>query len=155
MFNSGVIGVSPEHRGLIEKSSGLIDKIYSIDRIFNIEQFAAGCVLSQHTNLSVCENIIKHYWGIDRGFIRIQGRRFLDGNNEMERKIDSFKSVEFGLPQIPLKLRILNRISTTFNRFDTNRDFANLCRLCNIYYSGRDDEYAKAWELLSEHALKG
>lgn len=72
MINSGVVGVDFADRHLLDEVVPLIDSLYDIHPIFNIEQFAFAAVLSEHTQVSVCPDVVYHYWGCERGFLHSQ-----------------------------------------------------------------------------------
>ncbi len=75
MYNSGIVGMMPEHAPLMSEAIALAEDLYSRQSIFNIEQFATGKVLCDRTQLSTCENEVLHYWGWRRNFIHIQLER--------------------------------------------------------------------------------
>ncbi|MFT3928822.1 MAG: hypothetical protein QM709_00880 [Spongiibacteraceae bacterium] len=75
MFNSGIVGMMPEHAPLMSEAIALAEDLYSRQSIFNIEQFATGKVLSDRTQLSTCEDDVLHYWGWRRNFIHIELER--------------------------------------------------------------------------------
>ncbi|MGO9171793.1 MAG: hypothetical protein ACLP7P_07485 [Rhodomicrobium sp.] len=64
MYNSGVIGVRPEHASAIEDAIAIIDAIrpLSAHRAFDQEQFAINEALRLHgVRISVTRNVLRHY----------------------------------------------------------------------------------------------
>lgn len=62
MWNAGVIGLSFENRGILEKVLDLTDQIYKNKKVFTAEQFAFSYYLQNHTNMMTSGNVIFHYW---------------------------------------------------------------------------------------------
>lgn len=80
MFNSGLIGVSPEHEPLLEDALAMIDALIGRARKFpTIEQFALSevCRLTQTPVAEVKETFL-HYW---------QGRRRIYMANEIRKSL--------------------------------------------------------------------
>lgn len=75
MYNSGIIGMMPEHAPLMREAIALAEDLYARQSIFNIEQFATGKILSDTTQLATCEAEVLHYWGWRRNFIHIELER--------------------------------------------------------------------------------
>lgn len=151
MFNSGVIGVSHENRILVEDSLKIIDALYSVDPIFNIEQFALGLTLNTKTKLHICSDAIRHYWGVERDFVRIQAARFMKDFSEsnVKEKIEAVIKLKFGLPRIPLRFKLTARVLGVLKSWTGNQRFAYMCSRCREYYSISDKEYAAAWQTLA------
>ncbi len=64
MYNSGVIGVWPEHAAAIEDSIAIIDAIRPLcPRAKDQEQYAINTALSLHgIRISTIDSALKHYW---------------------------------------------------------------------------------------------
>ncbi len=72
LFNSGVIGLDYGDRPLLEDALLLLNQLYPVYPAFNIEQFALSIVLDRQTSLRDCQDLVTHYYGYSRGFIRAQ-----------------------------------------------------------------------------------
>ena len=66
MWNSGVVGVDPADRRLIDEAIHLTDQLCSRLRMHTLEQFALGIVLGRATRLREALDVVFHYW--DRAF---------------------------------------------------------------------------------------
>jgi hypothetical protein len=66
MFNSGLIGVTPEMGPLLEEAAGLARDLYRLEPVFNIEQFVLGAVLGREREIRLAEDVVDHYWGYRR-----------------------------------------------------------------------------------------
>jgi hypothetical protein len=69
MFNSGVVGLHAADAALLPDVTALIDALRARASIFNIEQFAFTHVLRHATALTVCPDVVHHYWGYERAFM--------------------------------------------------------------------------------------
>lgn len=72
MHNSGVVGVDWSLRSHIPEMFELMSALHSMQPLFTHEQFAFSAVLERHTSVSVCPDVIRHYWGFDRRFVHAQ-----------------------------------------------------------------------------------
>lgn len=63
MWNSGVVGLDPADRRLLDQALFLVDGLYARTGIANMEQLGLGEVLGQTTRLRQAEDIVTHYWG--------------------------------------------------------------------------------------------
>lgn len=71
MWNSGVIGVDPADRRLLDEAIHLTDQLCERLRIHTLEQFSLGLVLGRHTQLRETDDLVFHYWdGGYRGAFR-------------------------------------------------------------------------------------
>jgi hypothetical protein len=87
MWNSGVLGLHPEHRPLLDVALALCDRLYEQTGAFNTEQFATGQVLASTVEVHPADDVVYHYWNawVDprthlslRGEVHAEARRFLD-----------------------------------------------------------------------------
>lgn len=151
MFNSGVIGVEPSHRSLLEQSLTVVDELYRRSPIFNIEQFAVGVTLNQATQLSTSEDLITHYYGASRGFIHLQiSRLFPDFTAATLEKL--LKGAEFpvvGYPPKAFSDQVITRILATLKRWHPEYRFAYLCYRSSFFYAAQDSEYANIWAAIA------
>jgi hypothetical protein len=72
LFNSGVIGLDYADRAVVDDVLQLLSELYRIYPAFNVEQFAFSIVLDRRTSLAESANLIRHYYGYERGFIHRQ-----------------------------------------------------------------------------------
>ena len=155
MFNSGVIGVEPSHRELLERSLTVVDELYGRSPIFNVEQFAVGVTLNQATQLSTSEDLITHYYGASRGFIHLQiSRLFPDFTAATLEKL--LKGSEFpvmGYPPKALSDQVITRILATLRRWHPEYRFAYLCYRSSFFYATQDPEYANIWAAIALQML--
>lgn len=156
MFNSGVVGIDPANRSLLEQSLRVLDKVYSLSPIFNVEQFALGIVLNQHTNLSLSADIVKHYWGLERDFIHLQSSRLLANSTsaDLESLLVNLESLELGCPSKSFKDRTVSRLLALIKRWDDDYRFAHLSYRCALSYAAKDAGYANAWAKVALSAMQ-
>jgi hypothetical protein len=72
LFNSGVIGLNHTDRSLVAQALRLSEQLYGAYPAFNIEQFALSIVLQDRTLLRDCSDVVRHYFGYERAFVRSQ-----------------------------------------------------------------------------------
>jgi hypothetical protein len=155
MFNSGVIGLTAENQYLLKDAIEVIDRLYALDPVFNIEQFAIGLTLSTKTKLHICSDIVRHYWGPERDFVRIQATRFLNefSSCSSEEKIAAIAKEKFGPPSIPFRFKLLARLMGLFKRWSDTQRFAFICRLCERHCALTDPEYSQVWGKLGKQNI--
>jgi hypothetical protein len=147
MFNSGVIGVEPEHRGLLERALEVVDDLYGRSPIFNVEQFAVGVTLNQFTQLSTSADLMEHYYGPSRNFIHLQiSRAFLDlTTTDLEQRLADPAPLEVGYPTKALPDKIIARILGFIRRWQPDYRFAYLAYRSAFFYANQDARYANIW----------
>lgn len=147
MFNSGVIGIDYSNRSLLDKSLNLLDTLHTWSPIFNIEQFAMGAVLNQHTSLSLSDDIVKHYWGYEREFIHIQIARRFQGatKGELNFLLNDPSTFEVGYPAKAIADKTLSFFMGLIQRWDHRYRFAYLAYRSALFYASKDTGYANIW----------
>jgi len=155
MFNSGVIGVEPSHRELLEQSLTVVDDLYGRSPIFNVEQFAVGVTLNQATQLSTSEDLIIHYYGASRRFIHLQiSRLFPDFTAAtLEKLLNSSEFPAIGYPPKALSDQIITRILAAIRRWHPDYRFAYLSYRSAFFYAAQDPEYANIWAAIALQML--
>jgi hypothetical protein len=74
MWNSGVIGVHPADRHVLDEAIHLTDELCSRSKLHTLEQFALGVSLGRHTSLRESGEVVFHYW---EGSFRVPFRQRL------------------------------------------------------------------------------
>lgn len=74
-WNSGVIGVDPAERAILDEVLWLSDEVYGRVKIFNVEQFAFAQVFMRRSTVSKADDVVVHYWGAYRPFFHVRARR--------------------------------------------------------------------------------
>jgi hypothetical protein len=143
MRNSGVLGVDWSLRSVMEEVLELMSALHAIEPIHNVEQFAFSSVLERHTTVSVCPDLIRHYWGYDRRFVHVEvAKLFPMYSREMfERRVGEFRHL--GMPEKPFLDRLRARLLRLFRGNNKQYSFAYLQYLCAL--SCRDAVVADAW----------
>lgn len=143
MFNSGVIGLDFSQRALLEDVLVLIDELYAISPLFNIEQLAVSAVLEKHVVVNLCPDTVSHYWGYQRHFIRAQiAALFPAFSRELfESYVTELPAV--GMPRKARRDQIRARLKDLQRRLGSDYRFAFLAYLSA--FSARDTSIADAW----------
>mgnify|MGYP002776992953 CR=1 FL=1 len=152
MYNSGVIGLHPTNRALLKDAFEILDRLYDISPVFNVEQFAVGAALAQKTMISICPDVIEHYWGAQKDFIRVQITKALE-HNQAERLLTQIPPFQGIYPKVRKRDRILTSLSY-FKHWNNNYRRALLAYRSALFYAPQDIEYANAWASNALQALK-
>jgi hypothetical protein len=155
LFNSGVIGLDYSDRPLLGDVVVLLNQLYSVYPAFNVEQFAFSIVLDQRTSLRDCPDIVTHYYGHSRGFIRAQIADLFP-----EFSAERFREHANVLPQIESypgkrKLDLLKaRIRSTLRHQPADYRFAYFSCLSARSNAARSPTYANIWARVAVDVLR-
>jgi hypothetical protein len=154
MINSGVVGLDFADRGVLDEVVPLIGKLYDIDPIFNIEQFAFASVLKKHTAVVVCPDVIHHYWGYERGFLHSQiGQLFPRFSSELFNQIvDNLPKL--GYPQKRRVDQLKAKLVSFLRRNGNDYQFAYIAYLCALRQMHTDTANARVWARIALTVLK-
>lgn len=157
MYNSGIVGLLPEHKDALLKSIELTHELYPIDPVFNIQQFSTGVMLEKMARVHTCEQEIFHYWGWKRKFIHIELERF-----SLRHERSTGDEMIAAYRQSPIKrdpdIHFLDRITAgckaKLHAWTSDYSFAYLCYLSSQRVAKYDTEIANAWIMSCIEALK-
>lgn len=126
MFNSGVVGVDQSARATMDAVIPIINKLHKVSPVFNIEQFAFTAVLEKAFELSICPDIVYHYWGYERRFIHTQIREMFPSfeSEIFDRNVDDLPPV--GYPDNSMLNQVLSRLKALQRRQGGDYRFAYL-----------------------------
>ena len=155
LFNSGVIGIDYTDRAIVDDILPMVGRLYSVYPAFNIEQFACSVVLDRRTSLADGADLIRHYFGHERGFIRARiAESFPEFTSEAFRR---------HLPKLPpvsgfAKKRLIDkvraRLKTAFRGEGSEYRFAYLAYLSALSNAGRSPTLANIWALIAALVLR-
>ena len=120
MWNSGVIGISNRHAGLLEEVLFLIDQMWKIGRWHTVEQFALSYFFQREGKIIPADRYVMHYWFFPRTRYLLHsyfdvsdetGKKFI--GEMMERGVLDKTLVYERLPRYSLE--ILAACSTIFD----------------------------------------
>jgi hypothetical protein len=156
MYNSGVVGLDPTDRSLLNRSLELLDQLHSTFPIFNAEQFALGAVLNQTTNLAVCPDVVKHYWGHERNFIHVQSNDYLQNYSldTLNTHLAALPSWQLGYPDKPLSAKLNTRLLSLLHRWHPDYRFAYLAYCSALHYARTHVPYANLWSNVALRSLE-
>lgn len=156
MYNSGIVGICPEHMPDLEKAVELARELYQVDPVFNVEQFTTGVSLAERSTVHTCEEEIHHYWGWERKFIHIELARFRERFADLsgDELIKAYqKSPVRRDPDIHVLDRARTKARAVMGGWSADYRFAYLCYLSSIRASKSDPEIANAWAQSAVDAL--
>ena len=148
MYNSGIVGVVPEHADALEKSVSMAEELFGIDPIFSLDQFSTGVALSMQTTVLTCEAEVLHYWGWQRGFVRLAIDRFwaahVDSSvAELCREFDPLTLS--ASPGISWLDKIKVKLTMVWLRLDRSTEFSLLTLESALRAASEDKEIANIW----------
>lgn len=80
MFNAGVLGLDPKDAPLMDDIKVAMHDIRDNSDMFTAVQLAASLVLGGgKTELSVCDDVVEHYWGGPRAYFHYQMEQMFPG----------------------------------------------------------------------------
>jgi hypothetical protein len=155
MNNAGVLGAHISLRPTLDEVIPFIDFLYD-DRVFNVEQFVFSQVFLQNSTVSMCADVIRHYWGHERPFIHLRMRsKFTEYTKEaFEKHLQSGFEPFAGYPAKSWQDRVNARARAWLRGAGANYRWANLAYLSALRTAKKDPELADAWASVSLDALK-
>ncbi len=152
MHNSGVIGLHNSARAAIEDVLPLMSELYAIEPVFNIEQYAFTAVLEQHTQLNVCPDVVRHYWGHDRRFCHAHIKSLFPSfeRSRFDAHVERLPAIE--QPEKPLLLKIAARLKQLQRSAGGDYRFAYLAYKCAM--SSSQTAIADAWANVALDSLR-
>ncbi|WP_141683999.1 hypothetical protein [Rhizobium sp. AC44/96] len=143
MLNSGIVGADWSIRSQIDEVYDLMSGLFAIEPVFNIEQFAFSAVLGKYASLSVCPDVVRHYWGFDRPFVQAQiDDLFPQFSRDLfDQHVGQLCA--FGTPPKPLRHRLRARLMAALRGNNRQYGFAYLSYLCAL--SSENPKLADAW----------
>ena len=156
VWNSGVIGVDPTDRRLLDAVIWLSDEAYERTKIFNVEQFAFGRVFEEATHLSRTDDVCAHYWGMARPFVRERARRFFAafGHRPVDEQAAATAALSTELPRHPLSLRISVAAWRRWRKLDAPMAAAALAAAAGDPRRQRDPAFQRIWRDLSRRWIR-
>lgn len=156
MYNAGVIGLDRHDRALLDDVDALARSLYAIRPVFNAEQFALGTVFEARTRLSVCPQMVKHYWGFEREFIHAQTERLFHEETaaHLERLSGAARLPKVGFPSKSVADRLAARLRARLRGAGKLYGFAYLAYRSALTSAARDPVYADIWARVALDALR-
>lgn len=153
--NSGVIGVSREDFGVLDKSLLLMDKLHPrFADFYTLEELCLAMAASQQ-NLAECSDVIHHYWSRkDIYRAKIQAWLTKHGSFPMNTvAMEDLVRINDRLPKPDQPLRAIQKI-TTLGLPKAHRQFCReLLYGCYPYENEYDRACAEAWYAKAEANL--
>jgi hypothetical protein len=155
LFNSGVIGLDYSDQHLVEDVLRLSEQIFRLYPAFNTEQFAFSIVLDQRTSLSEGHQLMRHYYGYERGFIRAKiAELFPELTAEaFRRHLRAFPKVG-GYPHKRKLDLIKARLKTMVRHEGAEYRFAYFCYLSALSCARSSPIHANIWARIAVDMLR-
>lgn len=158
MWNSGVVGIHPQDRALLDSALDLVDHLYARCGLFNVEQFGLGEVLRRQTALSTANHVVTHYWGFAKPFVHAQLDQFFleRAGDHFEALVEKIQTVKVVNPRHPLLSRLVWAFKRKFYHYPPEFSSIGLALEASLtpghMHNGRDRhsrsvwrDYADAW----------
>ena len=153
MYNSGVIGLHPVDRALLDKSASLLDGLYARTGIYSVEQLAIGLVLEKETELRTSDDVLRHYWGYGRGFIHLHLETMFPTRDAetFQRMVEAETIADpLNVPTFRTRDRVRARLAAATGMWPRGYRYAYLCYLAAR--STDDRRVANVWASVAHHA---
>lgn len=148
MYNSGIVGVAPEHVPALETSVSIANALSKIDPIFSLDQFSTGSALTKTAAVGTCESQVFHYWGWRRAFVRASIEKFMHRHSESQLAVlcEHFNPAELArVPAIHMTDRIRAKLVAALRRLNPQARFAYLALLSARRLEDSDPMLADLW----------
>jgi hypothetical protein len=131
MYNSGLIGVHPGMADQVDLAIALMDHLFALDPVFNIEQFALGAIFARGRSLALGADAVEHYWGWKRhvyharipdALTLVDGRFTPEGVRQL---------LPVRLPAKPLRAQLRARLLAVLHGMNPDQRFATLAYQCS------------------------
>lgn len=142
MYNSGIVGVVPEHLAALGKAAPIAETLESIDPVFSLDQFSTANVLQETAKLLTCETQVLHYWGWRREFIQYAIGEFWARHRgaELADVCASFDPVELSrLPRIHWLDRVRARVAGAIYCLEGNARLSYLALVSALRHASQGD----------------
>ncbi len=111
MWNSGVVGVSPEQFSVFPEMLGVIDKVSLHFKKALVEQYAVSYFLQRAAEVAPCDDAIFHYWYQKTDYQReIEARLARWRGVPLENALRELRDQRIALPPPPRKVRWWERL---------------------------------------------
>lgn len=155
LFNSGVIGLDYADRAVVDDVLPLLEEFYRILPAFNIEQFAFSVALDRRTSLTDGAELIRHYYGHERGFIRARiAELFPIFTSDLLRRYVPRLPAVGGFAKKRLIDRIRARLKAALRGEGSEYRFAYLAYLSALSNAYRSPTLANIWALIAVVVLR-
>lgn len=137
MFNSGIIGLHPEDRPLLDRALWLVDALYGPTKVFNVEQYGLGEVLHDRTKLNMSGDVVHHYWGFSRAFFHRDMRQFFEayGHLPLAEQACHTSELQAQVPKNTILERFYERMQRKLGRWSKSYGAAYLAAKQARYFS--------------------
>jgi hypothetical protein len=154
-FNSGVVGMDHSDQRLVQHVIGSLGEMYRIHPAFNLEQFAFSVVLDRETHLSDCADVVRHYYGYEREFIRARiARLFPEFSAELFERYVHAPPVVAGFPEMNLLDKLRARLKELIRGEGADYRFAYLAYRSAISSTTRSSIHANIWARIAGAILE-
>lgn len=155
MFNSGLLGLDPSDRALLEDVKSVLESIRIHTHMFTAEQLAASLVLQQRLAISLGRDLVEHYWHGPRAFFHYQmAHMFPD-----VRRGGGILDVNMSLPLLQRQMhgKVAHKIAARLKRVQRGQsaefEFAYRGYLNAIAHRHTDPELANVWAVTALNTL--
>lgn len=155
MYNSGLLGLDPSDRVLLQDVKETLAGIRAHTTMFTAEQLAASLVLQQELEISMGRDLVEHYWHGPRAYFHYQmGQMFPDvraggGVVDADMPLPTLRRQIPSKPahQIAARLKRLRRGATSEYEFA----YRAYLGACSVRFS--DPELANVWAVTALNML--
>lgn len=155
-FNSGVIGVDPTNRSVLEKAIPILDRLYAIAPAFDVEQFAVTAALNQFTEVVASDDVVQHYCTYEKEFMRLQLAEVIPdfSTATFNHLVAANIEITPAYPPQRRRDRLIARFLSFAQRWNDDYRFAYLAYRNALANGLKDSSCANVWAKIALHQVK-
>mgnify|MGYP001942867291 CR=1 FL=1 len=156
MYNAGVLGVHPQDIGAVDDAIAVMQSVRDISTVFTAVQLATSLAFAARTDLSVCDDVVEHYWAGPRAFYQYQMKQMFNGPTGAERDPKQDAALAPLSTQLTGKLshRLIARMKSLRSGGDPRYVYAVTAYLSALDRCDDDPDLANVWATTALNILQ-
>ncbi|AMB84038.1 hypothetical protein AWM79_01460 [Pseudomonas agarici] len=147
-LNSGVIGLTRQDVGVLDRSIALMDELFPFAQgAYTLEEFCLSVAAYRTVNVKECPDLIHHYWGRKQLF-RAKVKAWIHkhaGNPVSDQALADTRKVTDRLPRPPRGRRLLNKLTTRILPKHQRQFFREILYGCHEHANEFDQACGTVW----------
>lgn len=156
MYNAGVLGVHPKDIGAVDDAITLMQGVRDISDVFTAVQLATSLAFAARTELSVCDDVVEHYWAGPRAYYQYQMKQMFNGTTGADRDLSKDTALAPLSDQLTGKLshRLQARLKNLRAGNDSRYVYAVTAYLSALDRCDDDPDLANVWATTALNILQ-
>lgn len=156
MYNSGVVGLHPLDAYLMDDVKTAMQEIRDNSDMFTAEQLATSLIFADKTKLTICDDLVEHYWGGPRAFYHYQMQQMFpsilngEGINDPNVPLKPLAR----LPGVALRHKIAGRLKRLSRAISPEYETAYIAYRSALSLSSSNPDLANVWSTIALNMLQ-